>query len=67
MTYTALYTKISQLPTSAQNEVSDYIEFLVNKYSKKKTLHPKAGCMQGNFNILPGFDESLDDFKEYME
>ena len=29
--------------------------------------HPKAGCMKGTFNLNSGFDEPLEDFKEFME
>jgi len=46
---------------------SQIIDFLLNKYLKKKKLHPKAGCMHGYFNTHSGFDEPLNDFKEYLE
>ena len=67
MTNTSLYTKISSLPRQIQNEVFDYMEFLIQKHKPQKVKnHPKAGCMQGTFQINPGFNEPLDDFKEYM-
>ncbi len=34
------------------------------------TLHPnrrKAGALKGLIEVLPGFDEPLDDFQEYMQ
>jgi hypothetical protein len=34
--------------------------------NKKTKKHPKAGCMKGTFVMAPDFDESLEDFKEYM-
>ena len=65
-----LYLKISSLPHSVKTEIVDYLEFLLSNRLKKKhhiEKHPKAGCMKGTFIIKPGFDEPLNDFKEYME
>ena len=68
MTNTTLYTKISTLPIPIQNEILDYMEFLIHKYKPKKAkIHPKAGCMQGIFQMRDDFNEPLDDFKEYMK
>jgi hypothetical protein len=68
MTNTALYTRISTLPKSIQDEVYDFMEFLVNKKKPKKTkIHPKAGCMQGVFKMSKDFIEPLEDFSEYMK
>ena len=67
MTNTSLYTRISILPKSVQDEVSDYVEFLIQKQkSTKAKVHPKAGCMKGIFKISAGFNDPLEDFKEYM-
>lgn len=33
-------------------------------YTQQKTL--KAGFLKGTFTVKEGFDEPLDDFKEYM-
>ena len=68
MTNTALYTRISTLPRPVQNELLDYMEFLIVKYKgKKEKKHPKAGCMKGTFKMSADFNEPLDDFKEYMQ
>ena len=68
MTNTALYTRISKLPRPVQNELMDYMEFLIVKYKgKKEKKHPKAGCMKGTFKMSADFNEPLDDFKEYMQ
>ena len=68
MNNTFLYTKISTLPSSIQNEIMDYIEFLIQKYKPKKVKnHPWAGCMQGTFKMSSDFDAPLEDFKEYMQ
>jgi hypothetical protein len=68
MTNTALYTRISSLPKSIQDEVFDFTEFLIqkNRYSIAK-VHPKAGCMQGIFKVREDFNEPLEDFSEYMK
>jgi len=63
-----LYTKINTLPDTIKTEILDYMEYLIQKYKEKKIKkHPKAGCMKGIFKMKEGFDEPLDDFKEYME
>jgi len=68
MTNTSLYTRISTLPQQIQNEIFDYMEFLIQKYKPQRTkIRPKAGCMQGTFQMSPDFNEPLDDFKEYMK
>jgi hypothetical protein len=68
MTNTSLYTRISSLPQSIQNEIFDYMEFLIQKYNHKRNkVHPKAGCMKGTFQMSSDFNEPLIDFKEYME
>lgn len=65
MTNIALYTKISTLPLTIQNEVNDFIELLIQKQQiKKDKTHPKAGCMKGIFHISADFNEPLEDFKE---
>ena len=68
MTNTALYTRISSLPKSLQDEVSDFMEFIIHKHKPKKSkVHPKAGCMKGIFKMSSDFNEPLDDFNEYMK
>ncbi|NJK67257.1 MAG: DUF2281 domain-containing protein [Microcoleus sp. SU_5_3] len=65
--------KLEQLPESLQTEVLHYIEFLLEKPAKKSTQEQSskkrrvAGTMKGMF-VLPlpdGFDEPLEDMKEY--
>ena len=68
MTNTTLYTKISSLPLPIQNEIVDYMEFLIQKHKNKNAkIHPKAGCMQGVFKMSADFNEPLEDFKEYTK
>lgn len=69
MTNTALYTKLSTLSPLIQKEVSDYIEFLIQKQQapEKQRIHPKAGCMKGVFHMASDFNTDLEDFKEYIQ
>jgi len=63
MTNTSLYTKISTLPLPIQNEIVDYMEFLIQKHKNKNAkIHPKAGCMQGIFKMSADFLLSPPDF-----
>ena len=65
MTNTSLYTKISSLPLPIQNEIVDYMEFLIQKHKNKNAkIHPKAGCMQGIFKMNADFNEPLEDFDQ---
>jgi hypothetical protein len=68
MTNTALYTRISTLPKSIQDEIYDFMEFLIKKKNPDtKKIHPKAGCMKGSFKMSDNFSEPLEDFNEYMK
>lgn len=65
-----LYYKINSLPNSLKAEVLKYMDKLLSQkkaLQKKNKQHPKAGCMKGTFEIKEGFDEPLEDFREYME
>ena len=66
----ALYTKLAILPENMRSEVSDFIDFLLNKAlkEKKNTIipKPKFGSAKGTFKINNDFDEPLEDFKDYM-
>lgn len=64
-----LFTRISSLPEEMKKEVSDFVEFLSQKSkskSTKKIKQRKFGYAKGFFKIMPGFDDPLEDFKEYM-
>ena len=67
MTDLQLYTTLSTLPSHLKEEVQDFIEFLKAKSKKEKEIKQrKFGYAKGYFVMKPGFDEPLDDFKEYM-
>ena len=67
MGHIQLYKKISYLPDHLKAEVSNFIDFLLNKEKGgQKEKKPKFGCAKGQIYISPDFDEPLDDFKDYM-
>jgi len=67
MVATVLERKVKQLPFEAHQEVSDYLDFLLNKYREPKPIKPYAGCMKGTVMWMSDdFNEPLDDFKDYM-
>ena len=67
MEVAVLEGKVKQLPFEARQEVSDYLDFLLDKYLDSKQVKPYAGCMKGTFIWMSDdFNEPLDDFKDYM-
>ncbi|MCB0518610.1 MAG: DUF2281 domain-containing protein [Lewinellaceae bacterium] len=67
MTDMQLYHQLALLPESLKGEVKTFIEFLQHKEKQKKNIKKrKFGCAKGKIKILPGFDEPLEDFKDYM-
>jgi hypothetical protein len=63
--------KIEMLPLYKQQEVSDFVDFLLSSTSvadtKSALKRPYAGCMSGTFGEMSDdFNEPLDDFKDYM-
>ena len=67
MDNTLLYSKLSALPDNLKSEVADFIDFLTAKAKKKsKKVKHKFGSGKGMFIVKPGFDEPLNDFKDYM-
>lgn len=63
----SIYTKLETLPKDLKQEVSDFIDFLMQKTkAKKKNIIPQFGSAKGKIKMSPDFDAPLDDFKEYM-
>jgi len=64
-----LYIKISMMPESIKNEISDYMDFLMSKKQKKNKQKKqlKAGFLKGTFKMSSDFDDPIEDFKDYME
>ena len=70
MPYAILERKIKALPVEYLTSISDYIDFLQYKvvHHSKKTTTPKRqlGLLKGQIWIAPDFDETPDDFAEYI-
>jgi hypothetical protein len=63
----SIYTKLETLPQDLKQEVSDFIDFLLQKrLTKKKKAIPQFGSAKGKIKMAPDFDAPIDDFKEYM-
>lgn len=63
----SIYTKLETLPANLKQEVSDFIDFLVQKSSSKgKKVVPTFGSAKGKIKMAPDFDAPLEDFKDYM-
>lgn len=69
MTDLKLYTKISSLPDSLKSEVVDFIDFISTKRKRvpKKVKKGRTfGYAKDSIVLKPGFDDPIEDFKEYM-
>jgi len=68
MTDINIYIKLATLPDDKKQEVSDFVDFLKTKTVVKENAkgRRKAGLAKGLIQMKAGFDEPLDDFKEYM-
>lgn len=66
----ALMSQIHTLPESLKAEVARFVESLKKQKNEedagKPRRRPKAGSMAGKIVILPGFDDPLEEFEEYM-
>jgi hypothetical protein len=67
-TDTLVIKKINMLSPDMQEEVFNFIDFMLSKQKKAKaTGHkPVFGCAKGQFIMSDDFDAPLEDFKEYM-
>ena len=62
-----IYTKLHSLSPSLQEEVNDFVDFLLNKQEKVESQKkPQFGCAKGKFKMHSDFDQPLDHFKDYM-
>ena len=67
MSNLTLYTKLETLPPELKTEVSDFIDFLIEKTKKKnKKVVPQFGSAKGKIHMAKDFDAPIDDFNEYM-
>lgn len=61
--------KIKLIPINYQEEVVDFIDFLIEKKAKKSNSIYKErplGLLEGKMKMSNSFDEPLEDFKNYM-
>ena len=67
MTDIDVYIKLATLPDNMKREVDDFVDFLKPKSATKgKTENQrKAGLAKGLICMKEGFDDPLDDFKDY--
>ncbi len=62
-----LFSEISSLPSDLKKEVSDFVTSLINRSKTGKRIKERQlGYSKDFFIVSDDFDESLDDFKEYM-
>jgi hypothetical protein len=67
MSNLTLYTKLETLPPELKTEVSDFIDFLIEKTKKNsQKVIPQFGSAKGKIHMTKDFDDPIDDFKEYM-
>lgn len=67
MTDIQIYTKLNTLPHELKQEVLDFIDFLAEKKEKSKTEKKRVfGYAKGSIILKPGFDDTPDEFKEYI-
>ena len=68
MSTSILISKIEEIPEDKIQEVSDFIDFIIQKsIAKKEKPKPIFGSGKGMFIIPDDFNAPLDDLKEYME
>jgi hypothetical protein len=68
-----IFKEFKLLPKDIQQQVSDYIEFLINKYKisikdtgDKKKKKSNFGSAKGLIIMSDDFDDPIEDFKPYM-
>ncbi len=61
-----LYTKLSNLPDNMKSEVSNFIDFLLNKNKKPSKNKAKFGSAKGMFKMKKNFNDPIEDFKDYQ-
>jgi len=65
-----LLEKVKKIPPAYQQEVEDFIDFILSK--KKSTASDthrsqrKVGLLKGKLQMSDDFDGPMDDFKDYM-
>jgi hypothetical protein len=65
--------KVKILPLEKQQEVEDFVEYLLSKYGNKsaeesiaETRTKNLGWAKGTIWVAPDFDDTPEDFKDYL-
>ncbi|WP_262250003.1 type II toxin-antitoxin system VapB family antitoxin [Parapedobacter soli] len=69
MAQNQLLEKIRKIPPAYQQEVEDFIDFILTKTRvprEKRKIPRKIGLLKGKLQMADDFDAPLDDFKDYM-
>lgn len=67
MDNTILFKKLATLPENLKAQVADFIDFLLLKNKQSgRPKKPKFGSARGMFKMKPGFNDPLEDFKDFM-
>lgn len=60
-------TKFESLPPEFQLEVSDFMDFLIDKSTKStRKITPTFGSAKDKVRLSKDFDAPLEDFNDYM-
>ena len=60
----------NKIPELSQEELILLLDWVTQALKKQTIVYrkkPVFGSAKGKYNILPGFDDPLDDFQEYMK
>ncbi|MBC6108880.1 DUF2281 domain-containing protein [Pedobacter fastidiosus] len=66
MSQAQIFEKIKMIPTAYQQEVEDFIDFILQKKTKndlEENKKRKIGLLKGKMKMSSDFDEPLNDFK----
>lgn len=69
MSTSEIFEKIRLIPENYQQEVVDFIDFILEKKVKKPSIslnQRPLGLLKGKMKMSDSFDEPLEDFKSYM-
>lgn len=69
MSTSEIFEKIRLIPENYQQEVVDFIAFILEKKVKNPSIslnQRPLGLLKGKMKMSDSFDEPLEDFKSYM-
>lgn len=69
---TAILEKVKKLPVQKQQEVEDFVEYLLSKYAVEETesvaeiRRKNMGWAKGKIWMADDFNDTPEDFKDYL-